>query len=403
MNPTIDPGMTPGQRIKLYRQRAGLTQEIAAQLKGCTVSAWRKWESGERSVNSLGDWIEIARILRVRDLYRLTGLPVGQLPDEPAEHEGVAPIRAAMHAYSPAATDAALDLEALRQTINYAWTSWSGSGQRYSRTAPMLPELIHAVRTATGTLAGEALRDAHRAAADPYLLVRSFGKRVGAGDVAILAADRALTAAQAADDPLYRGAAAWNMAQVLSNRGHAEESAALCRDAITDLNRIDDQDPERIAVVGGLHQLSAIQHARLRNERYAEDALSMAEHAAAITGETTYHHMFVGPANVGIHRAAVTLELSRPAEALRIGERVDVTGSPSVERRHSHYLNLARAYAVQRDDLAAVHMLVRADREAPEESSLNMQMRAVVRELLTRETPTTRPELRPLAERIDVA
>jgi hypothetical protein len=30
-------------------------------------------------------------------------------------------------------------------------------------------------------------------------------------------------------------------------------------------------------------------------------------------------------------------------------------------------------------------------------------MRALVRELLVRETPTTRPELRPLAERIGVA
>lgn len=77
MDPVIEPGMTPGQRIKLYRRRAGLTQEVCAQLKGVTVSAWRKWESGERSVNTLSDWVDIARILRVRDLYRITGLPVG--------------------------------------------------------------------------------------------------------------------------------------------------------------------------------------------------------------------------------------------------------------------------------------------------------------------------------------
>jgi hypothetical protein len=37
--PHIEPGMTPGERIKLYRRRAGLTQEQAAQLKSCTVSA----------------------------------------------------------------------------------------------------------------------------------------------------------------------------------------------------------------------------------------------------------------------------------------------------------------------------------------------------------------------------
>ena len=77
----VEPGLPPGERIRLYRRRAGLTQEQCAQLKGCTVSAWRKWESGERQVAAFSDWIEIARILRVRDLYTLPGLPVGELPD----------------------------------------------------------------------------------------------------------------------------------------------------------------------------------------------------------------------------------------------------------------------------------------------------------------------------------
>lgn len=123
---------------------------------------------------------------------------------------------------------------------------------------------------------------------------------------------------------------------------------------------------------------------------------------AAITGEATYHRTFFGPANVGIHRAAVVLELSRTGEALRLAERVDVGDLPSVERRYSHYLQLGRAYAIRREDLAAVHMLGRADRESPEDSRLNLVMRATVRELLVRETPTTRPDLRGLAERVGV-
>src|SRR5215510_14158271 len=79
----MEPGFPPGERIRLYRRRIGLTQEQCAQLKGCTVSAWRKWESGERQVVAFADWIEIARILRVRDLYKLTGLPVSEIPEEP--------------------------------------------------------------------------------------------------------------------------------------------------------------------------------------------------------------------------------------------------------------------------------------------------------------------------------
>jgi hypothetical protein len=113
--------------------------------------------------------------------------------------------------------------------------------------------------------------------------------------------------------------------------------------------------------------------------------------------------MVFGPTNVGIHRAVVALELSHVPESLRLAERVDVTAAPSVDRRYSHYLELARGYAIQREDLAAVHILLRADRESPEESRVNLSTRATVRDLLSRETAITRPELRPLAERIGVA
>jgi len=402
MEPVIEPGMTPGQRIKLYRQRAAITQEVAAQLKGCTVSAWRKWESGERSVNSLGDWIDIARILKVRDLYRLTGLPVGSLPDEPAEHESVPPIRSALLAYSPS-LDTEPDLPALTRSIAWAWDTWYGSGQRYTRTGPLLPELIRTTRATVATIDGAQRRDALRLAADLYLLVRAYGKRVGAYDVSILGADRAVAAAHDADDPLYRASAAWHMANVLSATGHTEESAALCRDAIADLRNVPGLDAERSALLGALHLMLAIQEARLRRDRQAMDSLDTAERTAGATGETTTHHLYFGPTNVGVHRAAVALEMSRAGEALRIAERVDVEQTPSLERRHAHYLHLARAYAIRRDDLASAHMLLRADQEIPEESRLNVALRAVVRELVTRETPTTRSVVRPLAERLGIA
>ncbi|MEO3924252.1 helix-turn-helix transcriptional regulator [Micromonosporaceae bacterium B7E4] len=403
MEPVIEPGSTPGQRIKLYRKRAGITQEVAAQIKGCTVSAWRKWESGERSVNSIGDWIDIARILKVRDLYRLTGLPVGQLPDEPGEHESVAPIRAALLAYAPSLDGAEPDLDALSRSIAWGWDTWYGSGERYTRTGPLLAELIHITRATVAAVDGEQRRDALRLAAEVYLLVRAYGKRLGAFDISILGADRAAAAAHDADDPLYRASAAWHMANVLSATGHTEESAALCRDAIADLKDVPGvAEADRHALLGALHLMLAVQDARLRRDGAAADALDVAERTAGVTGETTTHHLFFGPTNVGVHRSAVALEVSRATEALRIAERVDIEQTPSLERRHAHYLHLARAYAIRREDLAAGHMLLRADREIPEESKLNVMMRAVLRELLVRETPTTRPVVRPLAERLGI-
>ncbi|MFY1595507.1 helix-turn-helix domain-containing protein [Micromonospora sp. WMMD737] len=400
MDPVTDP-MPPGARIKLYRKRRGLTQDVCAQLKGCSIGAWRKWESGERSVNSLADWIEIARILNVRDLHRLTGQPLGVMPDDPAEHESVRPLRAAITAYAPA-VDQAPQLDELRAAVRLAWTGWYQSRQRYTYTAPVLPDLVHAARATVATLDGNERRDAQRATADLYLLVRAYAKRLGANDIAVIAADRALNASYEADDPAYRAASAWNMGQVLSNRGHTEESVDLCQQAIADLQRTAGTDPVRLSVLGGLHLLLSIQYARLRDERRTLDILDRADELARRTGETEHHFIFFGPTNVQIHRAAAVLELSRPAEALRIGERVDVDRSPSIERRHSHLTHLARAYATKREDLAAITMLLRADRESPEESALNLLMRSTVRELLTRETPTTRPDLRVLADRVGV-
>ncbi|GIM87901.1 helix-turn-helix domain-containing protein [Salinispora arenicola] len=400
MEPTHDP-MPPAGRIKLYRRRRGLTQEVCAQLKGVSVGAWRKWESGERSVNSLADWIDIARILNVRDLYKLTGHPLGVMPDDPAEHESVPPLRAAMTAYAPD-VDQLSSVAELRSAVRLAWTTWYQSRQRYTYTSPVLPGLIHASRAAVASLDGNERRHAQQVAADLYLLVRAFAKKVGAQDLAVIAADRALTAAYEADDPAYRASAAWNMGQVLSNRGHTEDSVDMCRQAIADLQRTADDDPVRLAALGGLHLLLSIQYARLRDERRTLDVLDRADELAARTGETEHHFIFFGPTNTAIHRAAATLELSRPGEAARIAERVDVGRSPSIERRHSHFTHLARAYASKRDDYAAIHMLQRAHRESPEESSLNLLMRATVRELLTRETATSRNELRSLAELVGV-
>jgi transcriptional regulator with XRE-family HTH domain len=394
--------MTPGQRIQLYRKRAGLTQEAAAQLKGCSVSAWRKWEQDERQVTSLADWIEIARILRVRDLYKLTGLPVAQLPDDPAEHESIRPVRMAMHAYSPRLDDEP-DTQRLSRSVEFAWDTWHTSQERYSRTGPMLPDLITVARASLAVLDGQPRREAQRVAAVLYLLVRAFAKRVGSLDLALLAADRAMVAADEADDPYSRAAAAWNTAMVLSTRGQSDEAAALARSALAALDLMDNEDPERIALVGALNLLLSVQYARLRDERHALNSLDAAQRAAAVTGETNHHRLVFGPTNVGQHRAAVALEMSRPTEALRIAEQIDVRPMPSVERRHSHYLDLARAYAVLRSDAGSLHMLLRADRECREESRLNLGFRAVTRELLNRETATTRPELRPLAERIGVA
>jgi transcriptional regulator with XRE-family HTH domain len=397
----LDHHLPPGERIRICRRRLGLTQEQCAQLKGCTVSTWRKWESGERNVTALADWVAIARILRVHDLYQLTGLPVNSLPDGPTEHPAVPAIRAAMLAYvaRPAGEPQA---EALARAVDGAWALWQ-ERRPYGYIGSLLPSLITEVRGTVPVVSGEDQRAVLRTTAMLYFLVRAFTKRVGAHEVSLLAVDRAMAAAARAEDLDHRAVAAWNIGMTLSVRGHADVVVALARDAAAELEPVlSGAPPARQSAFGLLQLLSAIQLARLGDERGALAAVETAENVAADLGDRNDFHTMFGPANVNIHRVCLALELSRPAEAIRAAQRYDVAAVPTVERRFSHYVYLARAYSIRSEDVAATHMLLCAERESAEDLRYNAEVRAVMRDLMRRHSPVTRTELLPLADRIGV-
>lgn len=397
----VEPGLPPGARIRLYRRRVGLTQEQCAQLKGCTVSAWRKWESGDRQVAAFSDWIEIAKILRVRDLYQLTGLPVGELREEPAGHASVPAIRAAMVSFNPG-LDGEPDVPRLDRAIRTAWTIWQ-ERRPFAQLGAMLPGLVTEVRATIPVVDGPARERLLRASSTLYFLARAFTKRVGAHDVSLLAADRAMAAAIKADDLDYRAASAWNLGMILAEQGHTEVVLELATDAAAELEPTLPAGPlQRLSIFGALHLVRAVQFARLGDEHGVACALETADRVAGRVGERNDFHTVFGPTNVGIYRVWLAVELSRPGEAIRQAQRFDVTAAPSVERRFSYYVELARAYSIRTEDVAAIHLLLRAEQESAEELRFNPGVRAVVAELLRRESPLTRSELRPLADRIGI-
>lgn len=398
---TVENGLPPGERIRLYRRRIGLTQEQCAQLKGCTVSAWRKWESGERQVVAFSDWIEIARILRVRDLYKLTGLPVSEMPEEPLEHDTVPAIRAAMVSFDPSLTGEP-DVVRLDNAVETAWDIWQ-ERRPFTQVGTLLPGLITEVRATIPVVDGPERDRLLRTSSKLYFLARAFTKRVGAHDVSLLAADRALAAAIKADDLDYRAAAAWNLGMILAEQGHTEVVAELAQDAAADLEpTLSDRHPGRMSIYGALHLLRATQFARLGNEHRAMSALDQAERVAVKLGDRNDFRTVFGPTNVGVYRIWLAVELSKPGEAIQAAQRYDVTTMPSVERRFSYFAGLARAYTIRSEDVAAVHMLLRAKGESEAELRHNVELRATVRELLRRESSITRPELRPLADSMGI-
>jgi hypothetical protein len=267
----------------------------------------------------------------------------------------------------------------------------------------MLPGLITEVRATIPVVDGPDRERLLRTASMLYFLTRAFTKRVGAHDVSLLAADRAMAAAIKADDLDYRAAAAWNVGMILAEQGHTEVVAELARDAAAMLEpTLSSAPPERMSIFGALHLLRAMQFARLGDEHGVAQALEVADRVAAKVGERNDFRTVFGPTNVGIYRVWLAVELSKPGEAIRAGQQCDVSALPSVERRFSYFVELARAYSVRGEDVAAVHMLLRAEHESAEELRFNVEVRGLVRELLRRESALTRSDLRPLADRMGV-
>jgi hypothetical protein len=199
------------------------------------------------------------------------------------------------------------------------------------------------------------------------------------------------------DDPDLAGAAAWNMAMILSAQGKTEQSRAVVQRAIEALEQhLSRPSPTRLAVFGGLHLMGATEAARDDTATEAHRLLDVATQIAARVGETNHFRMAFGPSNVALHRVSTAVELGRTGEALELAERISVNTSPSVERRLTFHLDTARCYVRKNNDVAAVHMIQRIYHESPEELRYSVLVRETLRQLRGRAKPTIEPDLRPL-------
>ena len=399
-------GMSFGARMRLHRRRADLTQEEAAGLAGVSLSLWRKWEQGTRAVDSFAHLVNIAEALRVADLRELTGLPMAMSPGGEPRHESVGPLRAVLARHPvllPAAEPPNVDRLATR--VQAAWQAAQDSSPwRYAHTGAVLPELIADVEVAVR--AGVDRRRAARLAGAVYLLARAWAKWVGEHDLALLCAERSLTAADRSDDPGLLAAAAWNMAQALSTRGEATEAQLVVEDALAAVAGVvaaDSAPAHLVSAWGALQLIGMVAAVRLDDRPGAQERLRQAARAAARVGDDRNDWWLAfGPTNVAIHRVSYAVELGQSRTAVRAGAGLLVQRAPSVERRVTHRLDVAAAQTRLRQDEPALRALLAGEQESPEQIAYSPRARGLVREMLGRESSATRPLLRPLAERLGV-
>ena len=392
---TMPDDIPIGERVRFYRK--GRSQAVVAGLAEITENYLSQIERGLKTP-TVGVLQRLAGVL---------GVPVSVLLGEPASasesaiHPAAPAIQAALMSYEREEADP-VSVDELRARVKSAWQTWQATALRFSGIAPLLPELITDVQQAQIVARGNApeYRELQRVAVDLYFLLRTVCKRIGRPDLALLVADRAMTAAAEADDPLRTLGAEWNLGQILLSQGEAE--AALDRTVRTAQElepRLTDLPTEYTALCGALWLNAATAASRLRDAWKARDLIrERAEPLSRrVPDSSNILWTVFGPTNVALHAVGVEMEAGETAEAMRIAEEIDVSGSPSMERRTTFYLQLATCYDQRRDDMGVLVHLQGAQETGPEDLRFNSVSRELVRGLLKRSRSSIAPQARRLA------
>jgi DNA-binding XRE family transcriptional regulator len=396
------PEVRIGERLRFYRQAQGKTQAVVAGLAGVTEDYLSQIERG----------LKTPTIALLHRFSKILGVRVSELLGESSvEHSEAAipagsAVQRALMAYGGTQRhDGPVDLAELRGRVESAWNVWQGRPRRFTEASSVLPALITDVHTAQRVLAqepGEERREADRIAADLYFLLRTFTKRIGRTDLSLLVADRAVTAAQAADDPVRIAAAKWNLGHILLAQGEPDAAEEVAIHAAEQLGH-HEPGAGTVAMTGALWLVSAVAAVRNGDSWTARDRVrGKAWPAARAAGEGNVMWTVFGPVNVALHAMSLEMETGEAAEALRLADDIDVSALPSLERRTTFALEVARCYEQRRDDPGVLLHLMNAEASGPEDLRYNPLARELVQGLLKRARPTYAAQVRALAERIDL-
>ncbi|MFF4748863.1 helix-turn-helix domain-containing protein [Streptomyces sp. NPDC002514] len=399
------PKLPIGARIRYYRRKNGNRSQAAiAGLCGITERYLSLIETGKKTP-SPDVLVRLAAELDV---------PVAALlSDEPPRRGSVslstAPdIARALMGHGAARVGSAATPADLRDRVEEAWRTWQTSEERFSDVETVLPRLIgeveHAARAYRVGNEPDNRREVLRAAADLYGLVRSYCRRTGRLDLALMVADRARRAAEEADDPIRLAAAHWNLGHcLLSQEGGAEEAGEIAGRAVEQLQDVPDSD-EKAAMRGALELVQVVADAQKKEWWRARDRLEQrAAPLAERAGETNVQWTVFGPANIHLHALSIEMLAGESAEGLRRADEVDISRLPSRERQFTFTAEVARCYDLRRDDAAVLVHLLDLEKLSPEDMARSKLAADMVSGLLQRVRPTYRRQVVGLAQSMGLA
>lgn len=279
-------------------------------------------------------------------------------------------VRAALTA--PAPDGATLSLTAIRSAVATLWEARQGS--RYEQLAGSVPGALAAIQRRNATY-----DDAYDYLSLTYQAIAGSMAELQHHDVAWVASERGIVAAQQSGNATIVASAERRHAQTLSNMGRnaaAEQVARAAAEALSPHNH------SALSIYGALLNTCAIAAARQEKVAAASDYLIEAAQAAEHIGEG-HNDLFTafGPTNVALHRLSVAVEIGDGGSAIEQAKAIDVGVLPP--ERQAHYsVDLAHAHIQEGKNDDALAILLEAEVLAPEEIRYHPTARALIASLL---------------------
>ncbi|MCO6004495.1 helix-turn-helix domain-containing protein [Actinoallomurus purpureus] len=398
--------LSPGQRVAWHRLRRGMSQEVLAGLVGRTEDWLSKIENDRAPLDRLSVIRSLADALNVT-IYDLIGEPKAATSHQ--EPPGVAEVRAALMDYrqlSPLLSaiekdDQAPPLDYLQRDLNEVMTAYQAS--QYGLMLRRIPELLTQIQLAAGEYSGHERQTAERLLAMATQSAAMILTKLGQGDLAWIASQRGLAAAERSGDPAVTGSLLRSVIHSLHSDGRAADARDMTRRAADYLRRnLDPHEPRIISVYGTMLLPGAIAAARANDRVTAGEYLAEADDMARLLGADTNHLWTAfGPTNVRIHRVATAMSLGDVQIALDLIPSVDTRKLP-IERRVRHALEVVNAYLSRNLIGDAVEELLRAERVAPEQVHEHVMSRQLVLRLRATASGKRDRRLAELARRMKI-
>lgn len=368
-----DVGISFGKRIELARRRRGLSRELLGDLIGRSSEWIRQVERDARPVDRLSVLLLLAKTLKIADVGAFLGCAC---PTQASPLGGGSPVTTAnLRDVLYGQRFSGQGGRAGRPELEALWAGWESSPKPYSRVLQGLPGLIGSA----GTGEEEISAQVHRLAS---IVLR----RLGDLPPALLAAERAVTAADRSGDTAAQALCASTFAEALIALGSPARAREVCATALAG-------SAVRSGQEATLHLVSAAAAVADDDHAAAEQHLHLARSAA------------VGHGTVEVEAEAATIALAqgRHRHALRLAQTVDAQRLRSREHRARHFLTVAKAHARDNNSPATVFSLLKAEDVCPEETRFNPEARHLVQDLMRRDNALVRHDVWALAERTGLA